>query len=489
MTMSDTKQPTPRRLATRRTTLFGAVGATAGAFLAACGGEAAPAAPAAKAEPTKPAAAPTTAAPAVPTVAATKPAATAAPAPAAAKGKVTFMTQGTDPADEARYKPLGEQFNAKSGPVTVDIIQGDAGGGAVNAQAKLIALVAAGTAPDAFWTHAYISPNLQKLNLLADITAYLAADKDIKLTDYFESATKDYSVGGKQYGLPREATTSNLVYNKELFQKNGVAFPDDSWTWETFLDAAKKMTKGEGAQATWGTAGFAGTGSAPYYPYIKVWQEGGDIVDASRLKFTLQQSPGVDQMQWIADLITKHKVHPFGDTFPGQNMAEAWTTGRIGMVVSISVYSNFNKAQFEWDIAPIPKGKQRLTRTASAGHSMAAAGKNKDAAWEFLKFLGSKAAYEHWAKLGLTIPVHKDVASSPLVLKPDVAPKNSKLALDAFAYAKPEPISGDWGNVGNEIAKAMGPVYEGKATAKDALTAITGTVESLLAKVPDAPKA
>ena len=154
----------------------------------------------------------------------------------------------------------------------------------VNAQAKLIALVAAGTAPDLFWTHAYISPNLQKLNLLADISAYLAADKDIKLADYFESATKDYNVAGKQYGLPREATTSNLVYNKELFQKNGVALPDDSWTWDTFLDAAKKMTKGEGTQATWGTAGFAGTGSAPYYPYIKVWQEGGDIVDAARQK-------------------------------------------------------------------------------------------------------------------------------------------------------------------------------------------------------------
>lgn len=119
---------------------------------------------------------------------------------------------------------------------------------------------------------------------------------------------------------------------------------------------------------------------------------------------------------------------------------------------------------------------------------MTSAGKNKDAAWEFLKFLGSKAAYEHWAKLGLTIPTHKDVASSPLVLKPDTAPKNAKLALDAFAYAKPEPISGDWGNVGNEITKAMGPVYEGKATAKDALTSIVGMIEGLLGKVPDAPK-
>ncbi|NBX47113.1 MAG: extracellular solute-binding protein [Chloroflexi bacterium] len=222
----------------------------AGSILAACGGEAAPAAPAAKAEPTKaPVASAPTAAPAA-TIAATKPAATAVPAPAAAKGKVVFMTQGTDPADEARYKPLGELFNDKKGSVTVDIIQGDAGGGAVNAQAKLIALVASGTAPDVFWTHAYISPNLQKLNLLADISPYLASDKDVKLTDFFEAATKDYNVGGKQYGLPREATTTNLVYNKELFAKNGVSLPDESWTWETYLDAAKKMTGGSPTLST-----------------------------------------------------------------------------------------------------------------------------------------------------------------------------------------------------------------------------------------------
>ena len=90
----------------RRRALAGVLGA--GSILAACGGEAAPAAPAAKAEPTKaPVASAPTAAPAA-TVAATKPAATAVPAPSAAKGKVVFMTQGTDPADEARYKPLGE---------------------------------------------------------------------------------------------------------------------------------------------------------------------------------------------------------------------------------------------------------------------------------------------------------------------------------------------------------------------------------------------
>ena len=154
------------------------------------------------------------------------------------------------------------------------------------------------------------------------------------------------------------------------------------------------------------------------------------------------------------------------------------------MYVQISVYTNFNQAQFDWDIVPLPRGKTQVTRTASAGHSMTAASKNKDAAWEALKFLGSKPAYEHWAKSGLTIPTYKEVAESPLVLNPNAPPKSAKIATDAFAYARPEPISGDWGNVGAEISKAMNEVYAGKVDAKGALTPIVPVVESLLSKTP-----
>ena len=167
-------------------------------------------------------------------------------------------------------------------------------------------------------------------------------------------------------------------------------------------------------------------------------------------------------MQWVADLVTRHRVHAYGDEFPGTNPREVWNSGRFGMFVQICVYTNFNQAQFDWDIVPLPKGKTQVTRTASAGHSMTAASKNKDAAWEVLKFLGSKPSYEHWAKLGLTIPTFKEVAESPLVLNPNAPPKSAKIATDAFAYARPEPISGDWGNVGAEISKAMAEVYAGK---------------------------
>lgn len=405
--------------------------------------------------------------------------------PSGPRGKVIFMSQGTDPGDQERYKPLVEQFNARGGPVTIDLIQGDPGGSAVHAQAKLIALVASGTPPDLFWTHAYITPNLIKLGLLEDISPYMRRDRDFNPANYFEAPFKDYEANGKQYGIPREATTTILIVNKDLFQKLGVPLPTENWTWDDYLRAAQALTGGSGPAQTWGVAGWGGTGSASYYAPIKAWQEGGDIVDATRTKFTLHLSPAVEQMQWVADLITKHRVHPFGETFPGQNMAEAWNTGRIGMVTSICVYTNFNKATFEWDIAHLPRGTRRVTRTASAGHSMTAASKNKDAAWEVLKFLGSKPAYEHWAKLGLTIPTFKEVAASPLVLNPNTPPKSAKIAQDAFAYARPEPIAGDWGNVQAEIGRAMNRVYASETDAKSALSAIVQVVESLLAKVPE----
>jgi multiple sugar transport system substrate-binding protein len=399
------------------------------------------------------------------------------------------MSQSAAPTDQERYKPLVDQYNAAGNKVKIDLIQGDAGGAAVNAQGKVIAMAAAGTAPDVFWTHAYISPNLAKLGLLADINPYIKRDKDFKVGNYFEAPFKDYEADGKQFGVPREATTTIMIINKDLFQKSGVPLPAANWTWDDFLKAAQQMTRGDGSGKTWGIAGYTGPASAPYYAAIKAWQEGGDIVDKTRTKFTLHQTPAVEQIQWVADLVTRHRVHPFGDEFPGTTGREAWGSGRIGMYVQISVYPDFSQAQFDWDIVPLPKGKTQVTRTASAGHSMTAASKNKDAAWEVLKMLGSKPSYEHWAKLGLTIPTFKEVAESPLVLNPNAPPKSAKVATDAFAYARPEPISGDWGNVGAEITKALADVYAGKLEAKAALQAIVPVVESLLSKTPVAAAA
>jgi multiple sugar transport system substrate-binding protein len=394
----------------------------------------------------------------------------------AARGTVTFMSQQAGAVDQGRYQPVVEQFNARGGPVTIDLQEG--GGGIAEVQQKLVTTVAADTPPDVFWTHCYINPTLVKARIPADLGPYLRRDRDPKPEAYFETSFKDYEWDGKQYGVALWATTTVLLANLGLFARNGVAPPQESWTWDDFLKAAQALSRGAGGEQTWGVGA-----STDNFPIVKAWQEGGDLVDKSRTRWTLHETPAVEQVQWVADLVTRHRVWPERASDPG------WNSGRVGMVVALSDYNAYNKAEFDWDIFALPRGKARLTRTASAGISLAAGSKNKDAAWVAFTYLVSKPMYENLARLGVTIPTLKEVAQGPLVLRPDQRPASARLALDAFAYARTEPINGDWATVRAEYAKALNETLAGTVSARQAMAAIAPVVEPLLGKAvaPAAP--
>ena len=73
------------------------------------------------------------------------------------------------------------------------------------------------------------------------------------------------------------------------------------------------------------------------------------------------------------------------------------------------------------------------------------------------------------------------------MLKPDAPPKSAKVGLDGFAYARTEPINGEWATIRAEYAKALNEVFSGTTSARNAFAAIAPTMEQLLGKVPVTP--
>lgn len=61
------------------------------------------------------------------------------------------------------------------------------------------------------------------------------------VSKYPQSLINLYSYQGNVYGLPKDFDTIAL-FNKDLFDKAGVAYPDDTWTSDTLTEAAKKLT-------------------------------------------------------------------------------------------------------------------------------------------------------------------------------------------------------------------------------------------------------
>jgi multiple sugar transport system substrate-binding protein len=104
--------------------------------------------------------------------------------------------------------------------------------------AALKTALPAGKGPDVF----YVEP---------DQTEYITANYIVPLDDSVNWnqiepwARKVWTHNGKTYGIPQEAYTVELYYNKDMLKKLGVALPANGQLTQTqFLELVKKSRKG-----------------------------------------------------------------------------------------------------------------------------------------------------------------------------------------------------------------------------------------------------
>ena len=99
-----------------------------------------------------------------------------------------------------------------------------------------------GDMPDVFWMHSNVAQKYMENDLLLKLDDYISQSEDIDLANYYEGITGIYQLGDAQYAVPKDHDTVALCYNKAIFDQYQVAYPDETWTWEDFYEAAKAIT-------------------------------------------------------------------------------------------------------------------------------------------------------------------------------------------------------------------------------------------------------
>ena len=126
---------------------------------------------------------------------------------------------------------LVEEFNANNAgkyKIVVEEIPGDS-----NYIEKIKILLSSGDLPPVIYGAGYNLLDLALANdSLVDLTPYLEQDAEWKAL-YNEKALEVNSRDGKVYGSSAEGNTIGYFYNKELFEKAGIAGP--AKTWEEFF--------------------------------------------------------------------------------------------------------------------------------------------------------------------------------------------------------------------------------------------------------------
>jgi len=300
---------------------------------------------------------------------------------------------------------------------------------------KMMTMIAGGTAPDIGYVEVEEFGAWAEKGVLVDLAPYVAKSDVIKPDDYFPRAWDVFSYNGKVYGISRDLSPAVMFYNKNHFDKAGLAYPDETWDWDKFVEITKKLTKDENGDRRIDQFGTAG-----YTVEAAIWQNGGTVFDDEKkpTKCLLESKEAKEALKWLQDLSLKHHVAPSPKEEQDQTADMMFTTNKVSTYFTghwmVPAFREIK--DFQWDTAPMPKGKAgRATMHGGTAVAIFQQSKHKDEAWRFIEFLAGPKGQRIKTKLGRIVPTIKSVANSEVFLK-QAPPENNQVFLDAMSYAR-----------------------------------------------------
>ncbi len=317
----------------------------------------------------------------------------------------------------AYYKPIIDAYEAKNPNVKINMVDL----GSADFMTALQTQLASGSSEFDVVTIKDIPGynNLVKKNMIVNLNDYIK--KDGVDTKQYGGTAEQISVDGKLYALPFRSDFWVLFYNKALFDKAGVAYPTNDMTFAQYDALARKVTNGSGANKVYGahyhtwrsTVQLFGildgkhTITQPPYDYLKPYYE----------MVLGQQNDGICQNYATLKASSLHYSGQFQNgTVAMMNMGSWYIATLIQKVKSGEA-----DAAKDWGIVKYPHAEgvePGTTLGTITSLSISQGSKQKDAAWDFVKFVTSPECAAVIAETG-TIPaimndtVVNEIASMP----------------------------------------------------------------------------
>lgn len=327
-------------------------------------------------------------------------------------------------------KPILADFEKENPDIKVDFMHIPQ-----NYFQKIHLLFASNTAPDVLFINNLYLPIYANAGMLEEL------DLDNK-SDFYPQAVESLSWQGKNYAIPRDISNLVIYYNKDMFDKKKIPYPNKNWTFNDFLQTAIKLTDKD----TFGVS-FE---ENPYYYIPYLLSCGGDILPD---KINTQESQYA--LNFYADLRNKYHVAPKKYEIASATMAQMFVQQRIGMYLSgrWMVPKLREECPFDWDIVQFPKGtKGSIVQADSSGWAISKASKHKNEAYKLIKYLSSKESSDKFVSSGLIVPARIDGKYAFLDNK---KPNNAKTFIDIIPSSKPTSVTLDYREIIDNLQNSM----------------------------------
>ena len=326
---------------------------------------------------------------------------------------VPLITWATDinPARKDQIK-LFQKWHKETYGEEIDLVIDQMVG--VRQREKVIVQSLANAGPDLF--DYYSRSHLERFvssGIILDITDY-AYEKGFGKEICWEGIWPSFVYDGRMYGFPDNTTGVALLYHKDLLDEAGVAYPKGDWTWDQWLEVAKKLTR----TLPDGRRQFAITRLNEHNLYQMVLQNGGEMFTPNKTRCTFDSPEALEAVQFFYDLKFKYNVAPTEADLASAATSGGWGGGGKGSVnmfaakyfamawgnrywfvgfardIADAIADGREPPQFNFGVAPMPYFKRPYVFGAARCTGINRRSKKIKYALRFLEFLSTKAYNE-----------------------------------------------------------------------------------------------
>lgn len=338
---------------------------------------------------------------------------------------IQFSTWGSA-SEMAILKPVISDFEAQNPDIKIELLHIPQ-----DYFQKLHLLFASNLAPDVIF--------INNLNLPVYSGRLENLNKILDKSDYYPQSIKALSVNGNLYAIPRDVSNLVIYYNKTLFRKYNVKYPDKNWSLDDLVETSRLLTR----------KGVFGISYEPlvYYAMPYMYYYGGGIL-SDDLKYIAESESSKSGLRLYKDLAYKYHYAPLPSQTGSKTLAQMFLDGQIAMHLSgrwlVPKYREC--ANFDWDVVNFPRGKVPCD---ASGWAISKSSQHKDSALKFVLFLSNKTNIEKMTSCGLIVPARIDVSESKIFLSGK--PEHSELFLYTAGNSKAATVSRNYNNLIDKI--------------------------------------
>jgi multiple sugar transport system substrate-binding protein len=295
-------------------------------------------------------------------------------------------------------------------------------------------------------------------------------------SDFAPSLFEQASYKGNINYIPIGWNNIMINYNRDLFDKAGLAYPERGWTWDQFRETAKKLTVRDGS----GNVTQFGYEVPNQNFFVQPWffTNGTSILNADWTASNMLDPKVAETLQFLYDLIHVDGVSPI----PGaETMDNQFMAGQVAMINRGQwIVQNAKANGLNMDIAIPPKKEKEATIIGFGAYAIAAQTPNADLAKALVLELTSEETQREQGERGGGVPGRKSAASSEAFLS---FPPSAFLYYETLPFTIPVPSPANFQEVEKIFIRHYTAMMSGQESIADGCKAADAELTESFARL------